>query len=193
MDQVASILNSGGVGVLATDTLYGLVGRALDRAAVERIYRLKVRQPDKPCIILISDLASLSLFSISLDSDAQKRLQQYWPGPVSIVLPCVRADLSYLHRGTKTLACRVPAKRSLRQLLANTGPLVAPSANPEGAPPAETIDQARGYFGAAVDFYRGGRTKRQPSKLIKMVNGKIEVLRPQARRFEFYPVRYLLT
>lgn len=171
-------LQQGGVGILATDTLYGLVGRALDPLAVSRIYELKRRQPDKPCIILIARLDDLGLFDIELDTDLRSQLANHWPGPVSVILTCPRADLAYLHRGTNTLAFRLPAKPSLRRLIVQTGPLVAPSANPESLPPASTIKQTRSYFGDAVDFYQPGRTKNKPSRLIKIVQGQITVLRP---------------
>jgi L-threonylcarbamoyladenylate synthase len=72
---------------------------------------------------------------------------------VSVVLPCRAKRWAYLHRGTGTLAFRVPDKKQLRDFLRKTGPLVAPSANPQGNVPAETIVQARKYFGNAVNCY----------------------------------------
>ncbi len=173
-----TILKDGGVGVLATDTLYGLVGKALDEKAVGRIYGLKKRQPSKPFIILIGRIEDLDLFGISLDQELKAQLKTYWPGPVSIVLPCSKKEFRYLHRGTNTLAFRVPAKASLRKVLKSTGPLVAPSANPEQQLPAETIAQAKAYFGDEVDFYKQGSGTGHPSKLIEIVHGEVKVLRP---------------
>jgi L-threonylcarbamoyladenylate synthase len=170
-------LLSGGVGVLATDTLYGLVARAEDSTAVESLYTIKGRRPDKPLIILISQLSELKRFGVEVDGELEKKLKGYWPGPVSIILACDRSEWAYLHRGTKTLAFRVPAKPSLRRLLQNTGPLVAPSANPEGFEPARTTTQAKAYFGDKADFYRRGRTRNEPSRVIKIEGETITVLR----------------
>jgi len=64
--------------------------------------------------------------------------------------------------------------------LKTTGPLIAPSANPEGQTPASTINDAVAYFGDAVDFYVDGGTvtNNEPSKLIRFLkNGAVEVLR----------------
>lgn len=172
--QVADILKSGGIAVVATDTLYGLVGQALNRPAVERIYTVKGRSPAKPFIILISHQSQLELFGVQ----AVSQLNDYWPGPVSIILPCNRPDLKYLHRGTNDLAFRLPAKDDLRALIDQTGPLVAPSANPEGQPPATTITEAKAYFSNKVDVYAdSGRVEGNPSKLIKITGGQIETLR----------------
>src|SRR5688500_14387435 len=127
--KVVEILKQGGVGILPTDTLYGLVCSALNSKSVERVYRLRRRSPDKPSIILISEIADLKLFGIYLDQFTEDFLISHWPAPLSVVLPCLEDKFEYLHRGTKTLAFRVPDDENLRSLLSQTGPLIAPSAN----------------------------------------------------------------
>jgi L-threonylcarbamoyladenylate synthase len=84
-----------------------------------------------------------------------------------------------LHRGTKTLAFRLPSSQSLRTLLIETGPLIAPSANPEGQAPAQNITEAKKYFGDLVDFYLdGGEIHGKASKVIKLhKDGSIHILR----------------
>lgn len=177
----AGPLIKNGVGVIPTDTLYGLVGRAQDRNAVERIYRLKGRQPNKPLIVLISSLDDLSKFKVKVDAKTKKVLEKYWPGKVSVILPCSNQEFEYLHRGTNTLAFRLPDYPKLRDLIKKTGPLVAPSANPEGFPPAKNIEEAREYFGNKVDFYYPkGILKSRPSTLMEAGDGKIKVLREGA-------------
>jgi L-threonylcarbamoyladenylate synthase len=173
MEKTATILQNGGVGILATDTLYGLVGSALDARAVERVYRLKRRRPDKPCIVLVADMQDLELFEVA----AHPELDRYWPGPVSVVVACLSEQAAHLHRGTQTLALRLPDDEPLRELLRQTGPLIAPSANPEGLPPAQTLAQARDYFGETVDFYVEGQVSDRPSKLIAISDGEVRVLR----------------
>lgn len=178
--EIKKTLLNYGVGVLPTDTLYGLVGSALSKKAVEKIYKLRKRNPKKPSIILISSLADLKLFNIRVNNLTMKQLCHFWPGKVSIILPCP-TGFAYLHRGTKTLAFRLPAKKSLVNLIKSTGPLVAPSANPEGLPPAETIKQAKKYFGKKIDFYiDSGKLSGLPSTLIQIKNNKILLKRKGA-------------
>ncbi|MFA6585432.1 MAG: L-threonylcarbamoyladenylate synthase [Candidatus Paceibacterota bacterium] len=165
----AKMLKEGEVGIIPTDTLYGIVAVALNEAAVTRVYALKGRSPAKPCIILISSIEDLALFSIVLSERRREVVSRYWPGPVSIVLPCGPTVPEYLHRGTHTLAFRVPEDASLRQFLRESGPLIAPSANPEGVPPAENITEAQKYFDDHVDFYiDGGERTGAPSTLIAL-------------------------
>ncbi|MBI4136386.1 MAG: L-threonylcarbamoyladenylate synthase [Candidatus Vogelbacteria bacterium] len=164
--QAIKILKNGAVGVIPTDTIYGLVGQALKLEIVARIYALKHRRPKKPSIVLISDIADLKKFNLRLTRTRLKTIKRFWPGSTSIIF-------------NKTIACRLPAPSWLRRLLKQTGPLIAPSANPEGRPAAQTITQARKYFGDQVDFYLdGGQLDNKPSRLVAIKNGKIITIRP---------------
>lgn len=179
--QAERIIKKEGVGVLPTDTLYGVVGSAFSKKAVARIYKLRKRNPKKPLIILIHALADVDLFGVAPDAKDKKILRAFWPGKVSIIIPCNRKKFAYLHRGTDALALRVPASPALRRLLKKTGPLVAPSANREGESPAKTVAEAETYFGDAVDFYIDrGRLASQPSTLVTLKNGRISVVRKGA-------------
>jgi L-threonylcarbamoyladenylate synthase len=176
--EIVCVLRAGGVGVLPTDTLYGLVGSALNKKAVSRIYQLKKRAPEKPFIILISSPKDLELFNVKPDEKASGVLKNVWPGPVSVVLPCNAARLSYLRRKTKGLAFRLPKPAWLRKLLLQTGPLVAPSANWQGMPPAQDIKQAKQYFSNQVDFYcDAGKIRGQASALIAITRQGVKILR----------------
>jgi L-threonylcarbamoyladenylate synthase len=176
--KVSRILKSGGIGVMPTDTIYGLVGSALCPETVRRIYKVRQRNLKKPCIVLIGDVDDMGLLGISLTLQMRKLLNKHWPGRVSIILPCREKRFTYLHRGMRSLAFRLPKDRVLRNLLKKTGPLVAPSANLEGSFPAISIRQAREYFGDAVDFYvDGGKVIGKPSALIQYKNGKLLILR----------------
>lgn len=167
-----------GIAVIPTDTLYGIVGSALNPQVVESIYQLRKRDKDKPMIILISSLDDLNLFIIKPDPKTKKILNSIWPNPVSVILPCTDQKFTYLHRGTDSLAFRIPNNEWLINLLQKTGPMVAPSANPEGQKPAETIEEAKQYFGdQVVVYFDQGKLSGDPSTLIKINDGDIEIIR----------------
>lgn len=169
IQRVIRILKQGGIGILPTDTLYGLVGSALSKKTVERIYKVRKRKRSKPMIILIHSMRDLSLFGIRLDHQTLGLLKKLWPGTVSIILPCAYKKFYYLHRGKKTLAFRLPKNHWLRNLLHQTGPIVAPSANFAGRMPALSIKQAKNYFGENVDFYFDkGVLHSTPSNIIEI-------------------------
>lgn len=174
----SKILRKEGVGIAPTDTIYGMLGSAFSKNAVERIYRLRKRNIRKPLIILIGSTDDLRSFGIKIDQDTESLLEKFWPGRYSIILPCPLAKFFYLHRGKKSLAFRLPKNKRMKELLKKTGPLVAPSANPEGSAPANTIREARNYFGNNVDFYISrGKLKSAPSVIIEAKKGNIKFLR----------------
>ncbi len=180
--SVSPTLRHGGIGVLPTDTIYGIVGSVLNKESVLRIYKVRRRNPKKPMIVLVGSMSDLARFGIVLSPKIKKVLKKIWPGAVSVVLdiaaPSAKKKFSYLHRGTGTLAFRMPKLASLRALLQETGPLVAPSANFEGRPSAKTVQEAKKYFGDTVDFYVDtGRRSAKPSTLIKIERDGIVVLR----------------
>lgn len=171
-------LQKGGVGVIPTDTLYGLVGSALASETVERIYAIKGRDAAKPLIILISSFDDLEIFKIALDKNNREFLMRAWPAQLSVILPVSSREYEYLHPLQGTLAFRMPDNNELLSLLKAVGPLVVPSANPQGEKPAVTIEEARTYFGDKVDFYvDGGRLDSKPSTLVDLTKGKPIVIR----------------
>lgn len=173
---VARILLAGGIGVLRTDTLYGLIARADDEAAVRRVYERKGRDDDKSPIVLID---SVDRLYDEIDDAHQAYVADVWPGAVSVIIPSRNAP-SWIRRGNDSVAYRMPAIDALRQLVATTGPLIAPSANPQGMQPAMNVREARYYFGNTIDFYvDGGSVKdRRPSQLVRLdANGIVTRLR----------------
>lgn len=155
--------------MMPTDTIYGIVGSALSPKTVEEIYALRKREKDKPFIILISFIDDLKKFGIKLTKEQKDFLKKIWPNPVSVILPCPGEKFIYLHRGKNSLAFRIPKNEKLLQILNKVGPLVAPSANLEKAKAAETIDEAKRYFGGKISFYvDGGKLKSKPSTIVQL-------------------------
>lgn len=168
----------GDIAVIPTDTIYGIVAQATNPSAVQKIYDVKQRNPSKPFIILISSLDDLKLFEIPLSKTVNDLLDTYWPGPVSIILDCPNPQFEYLHRGTDALAFRLPQNEKIRQLIKVTGPLVAPSANPEGLPTATNISEAKAYFDGRITCYIEGDVNTNPSKIIRITgDGSEEIIR----------------
>lgn len=173
-DDVAPLLTSGAVGILPTDTIYGLVTQAADATAVQRLYSLKSREA-KPGTIIAANVEQL--FQLGADPTQLAAVKQWWPGPVSAVI--VMNGNNYLHQNVGDVAMRVVDHPTLRTLLEQTGPLATTSANLPGQPPATTIEDAYSYFGESVDFYLDGGTIANvlPSTIIRPNSSGVEILR----------------
>ncbi len=172
-DKLVQLIKDGGIGVIPTDTIYGLVCSAFDQEAVEKVYEIKGRDPEKPLIILISSVKDLARFSISPNPSKKGFLSSNWPGEVSIVLPSLDQKFDYLSRGHRSLTFRLPADNKLISLLQKTGPLVAPSANPQGLAPAEDLEEAMHYFIGQVDFGVDGGTIEGSASTLVDLSGEI--------------------
>lgn len=174
--EIIELLENGAIGVIRTDTLYGVVANATNQVVVDRVYGVKGRDDTKSPIVLIAD--PTQLFDEPSHAE-QSLLDEVWPGKVSVIMSS-KAAPSWITRGNASVAYRLPADETLRGLLRQTGPLIAPSANPQGQPPAMTIDEAIGYFGDEIDFYvNGGHvTDDSPSQLLRLDEyGTVERLR----------------
>jgi L-threonylcarbamoyladenylate synthase len=178
IEEIANYLLNGAVAIIPTETLYGILCKAKNKQTVEKIYQIKGRNPNKPVIILIGHIDDLKIFKIKLSKWQKTQIKKYWPGKVSIILPCFEDKFEYLHRGTESLAFRLPKDHLLGKLLKITGPLIAPSANPEGKVPGLTIKEIQKYFGEKIDLYvNGGERNSPPSTLISLLDDKLQVFR----------------
>lgn len=181
MKSFKDVIQSGGIGAIRTDTLYGLVADANNQYAVDRIYHIKKRDPLKPCIVLVSSVLDIIDMGFQIPEHVRYVCDQQWPGQVSIIIDAPHdMHMHYLHRGTGGVAFRLPADERVRAILKEVGPLVAPSANPEGQPVAQSVEEAMQYFGDQVDMYvdAGVCIDTSPSRLLRVHNnGDIQILR----------------
>jgi L-threonylcarbamoyladenylate synthase len=170
--KLIDVLMHSGIAVVRTDTLYGIIARANDETAVERVYAAKGRNPEKSCIVLIAD--PMQAYG---DISAARHTVD---GPTSVLVDSPKAP-EWLLRANNMIAHRIPDVPWLAEVIREVGPVIAPSANPEGMPPAMTVDQAKRYFGQNVDLYVDGGTvpaDTPPSKLIHITEeGTVERLR----------------
>jgi L-threonylcarbamoyladenylate synthase len=185
--EIADKIKKGAVGVLPTDTIYGLCCSALNPKAVERVYKIKGKPAGFPLIVLIGSLADLKKFGIKLSPPDAKLLGRLWPNSVSVILPVTDKkalpQFAYLHRGTRTISFRLPKEKWLSDFLAQTGPLIATSANIHNQENATTIEEAVSYFGERADFYVDcGKMAGKPSTVVILENGELYLLREGAAK-----------
>jgi len=179
LKKTVETLKNGGVGVIPTDTVYGVACSAFSKEALLKLYEIKGRDENKPPVVLIYSVEDLKLFGAEMTESAKNFLDKYWPGKISVIFK-IKPELSYLDKGLG-LAIRLPADKKILAFLKMTGPLATSSANTQGQPPAKNITDAKKYFGDKVNFYEdGGELDSTPSTLIRIMGEKIEVLRAGA-------------
>ncbi len=180
--DLAKELTHGAVGVLPTDTVYGLVCNASLPDAVQELFSIK-RRESKPGTVLAA--STQQLIDLGLKARYLRAVESFWPNPVSIIIPCGE-ELAYLHMGRDSIAVRIPSDPDLTDLLRHTGPLLTTSANHPNHPTAHNFLEAQEYFGETVDFYvdAGDKSDGQASTIIRIVDDAIQVIRQGAVRID---------
>ncbi len=166
----------GTVAVIPTDTVYGLVARAQDEEAVQKLYNLKNREM-KPGTIIATDIDQL--VDLGLRRSYLVPFQPYWPNPLTFVIPTSKLELNYLHMGKNSLAVRVTKDPFLQEIISKTGPLLSTSANLPGQATAKTIIEAKNCFKNKVDVYYDGGTiqNTKASTIVRIIDDSFEIVR----------------
>lgn len=162
-NKVIDSIKNGGVGILPTDTVYGVVASVFQPEAIERIYKIKNRPQDKRLIVLIGNRGQLPSLGINPNSKQVETLNEFWPGPVSFEMKSDNT-LPHMHLGNYAFSTRLPAETWLRKLLNETGPIATTSANISGESILNNIDHIKNDL-PDLDFYVEGSVKDKPSML----------------------------
>lgn len=133
--SAAEIINNGGLVAFPTETVYGLGADGLNENAVKKIYEAKGRPSDNPLILHIQDKSEVIPLTLKINSTAQKLMDTFWPGPMTLVFKKSSLVPPVISGGLDTVAIRLPENEIARELikLAKT-PIAAPSANTSGKP-----------------------------------------------------------
>lgn len=182
LDEAANLLKHGQLVAFPTETVYGLGALATDEASVKQVYQAKGRPSDNPLIVTVSDEKMMRKFAKELPADAQKLIDHFWPGPLTILLYVKEGTLPQaVTGGLKTVAFRCPDDQLTRQLIEKVGsPIVGPSANTSTKPSPTTAEHVfhdlNGKIAAIVD---GGTTRvGLESTIIDLTAPAPIVLRP---------------
>lgn len=144
--RTQTVLHSGGIVVLPTDTVYGIVGNADCEEVIEKIFLLKDRRKSKACSIFVKDIATARRYAYISDDQA-RFLEKLWPGQFIVVFHHKKKLPKSLTGNLDTIGIRIPKHDLLLNLLRHLDfPLVQTSANISGRGPAKNVSQVREYF-----------------------------------------------
>ncbi len=176
-----NVIKNGGVIVYPTETFYGLGVDPLNAEAVERIFSLKGRGAAQPLLVLLADAAHVTDWAIEVSADAERLMQQYWPGPLTLVFKAQSSVPVALTGGTGSIGLRVPGNPVTRRLLQFIGTgLTGTSANVSGQASAMTAEQAAAVLGDKVDLIldAGPAQGGKPSTVMDVRALPFKVIRP---------------
>jgi len=136
-EEAAAILNRGGVVAFPTETVYGLGAGICHQEAIRQVFRAKGRPGDNPLIVHISHVIQLANVANEVNFDAQKLIEHFFPGPLTLVLNKNHCVPETVTAGLQTVGIRCPLNPVAREFLRLAHcPVAAPSANLSGLPSA---------------------------------------------------------
>ena len=156
LELAASIIVGGGLVAFPTETVYGLGADAMNEDAVRKIYVAKGRPADNPCIVHVDSRAMLDRVACRVSPIADRLIQEFWPGPLTLVCRQQGSLMWDLGETLGTVAVRMPDDEVALAVLERTGPLAVSSANLTSMPAATDADQAEKMLGSAVSVIVDG-------------------------------------
>jgi L-threonylcarbamoyladenylate synthase len=182
VSAAVQVLRSGGIVCLPTDTVYGLAAVAANDEAVARIFAIKGRRQTNPLPIFISDASELSCVAQGAPQAAERLIEAFWPGALTIVLPKATTFQSLALVGGDTVGVRAPGHDLVLEIARELGePMTGTSANLSGLPSPSTVFEADGQIGERVDLLiDGGRSGGLESTIIDMTGDMPKLVRAGA-------------
>lgn len=177
-EKTAAVIRAGGVVAFPTDTVYGIGVSAFNKKAIEKIYKVKGRSQLKAIPILIGEVEDLDQITSPIPFSIHRIIDTFWPGALTLILPLLPELPDNLSPAT-TIGLRLPDHDQVRNLLRETGPLAATSANLSGEKSALTADDVLEQLEGRIDLILDGGPVPggQASTVLDCTQEKLKVLR----------------
>jgi tRNA threonylcarbamoyl adenosine modification protein (Sua5/YciO/YrdC/YwlC family) len=182
ISAAVTTVQAGGLVVLPTDTVYGLGADAFSPDAVAALLAAKGRGRNMPPPVLVGSVRAAAALTETLGAFGQDLIDEFWPGPLTLVLKASSTLQWDLGDTNGTVAVRMPLHPVALELLRRTGPMAVSSANTTGAPAPTTAAEAEEQLGDSVEVYLDGGpcADNVPSTIVDLTGGVPRVLRAGA-------------
>ena len=179
IDKIVSVVDSGGLVITPTDTVYGIMGDSLDESVIRKVYSVKRRTFSKPLILLMSDVEMIKKYTSDISDVEWDLINHFLPGFVTIILkkndlvnPLITSNSDYV-------GIRIPNNSELVEIVKKLGrPVISTSANISDRDVITRVDMISEELLAGIDYvYDGGEINSLSSTIIRVVDGKLVVFR----------------
>lgn len=183
--RALELIRSGKLVAFPTDTVYGLGAQAFSLQAIQKLFQVKNREPNRAIPILLGGLDQLDLVTVSMGYVALRLAEVFWPGPLTLVVPR-HPSLPDIIAPGNTIGIRMPDHPLALSLLGMSGPLATTSANLSGASSPQTAQEVRTQLNRRIPLILdGGRTPGGvPSTVVSCTDKEPVVLRPGPIRMD---------
>lgn len=181
LDRYIQLIREGEIVAFPTETVYGLGADVWNPSAIRKVFARKERPTDNPLIVHVASIPAVEQFAREISADARTLMQRFWPGPLTLIFTKKPEVLDLVTAGLDTVAVRWPSHPLSQDLIASTGPLVAPSANTSGRPSPTKAEHVREDFGEQFPIIDAGETAiGLESTVLDLSRQPYQVYRPGA-------------
>ncbi|MEK6264100.1 MAG: L-threonylcarbamoyladenylate synthase [Clostridium sp.] len=186
INEAGRVITEGGLVAFPTETVYGLGANALDKIAVEKIFKAKGRPQDNPLIVHVADF-NIGPLVKEIPHLAKQIMDRYWPGPITLIFN--KSDLipETTSAGLHTVGIRMPSSIIAKKLIEAAGtPIAAPSANISGKPSPTDVKSCIEDLSGKIEYILGGNRSEVgiESTIVDCTCTPLCILRPGAITIE---------
>ena len=170
LKKASDIIKKNGIVIYPTETVYGIGANIFSNIALEKIFKIKKRDKDKPVSVAVSDFSMMEEL-VYVGKKEKQFIEKFLPGPVTVLLKKKEIVNDMLTSGSELVGIRFPAHKTTIELIELAGvPITSTSANFSGEAPPRRVEDIRISADYIID---GGECRGEPSTVVDLVNMKI--------------------
>lgn len=179
INKLYKVINEGGVAVIPTDTVYGIVADAMNEDVVNKVFDIKNREYSKPLIIMVSSIDMLKKYVKEINDIENSLIKDYWPGRLTILFRKNNNISDLITSGSDLVGIRYPDDNELIELINMLDrPIISTSANLSKKDTIVSIDMLEDDIKSKVDYiYDGGVILDKVSTIVKVNDGMVNIIR----------------
>ncbi|MBO5121373.1 MAG: threonylcarbamoyl-AMP synthase [Bacilli bacterium] len=179
IDKIVEVINNGGLVITPTDTIYGIMGDALNEDVIRRVFDVKQRPFNKPLLLLMDSFEMVDNYTEELSEMERKLVNRFWPGLVTFILKKNDKVSDLITSGNDTVGIRIPDNKDLLEIIRRLKrPVISTSANITGTPVITSTKLLEKDLIDNIDYiYDGGDVNEISSCIVRVIDNKVNILR----------------
>ena len=179
IDKIVEIINSSGLVISPTDTVYGIMGDALNKESIKNVYDVKHRDYKKPLILLMSSIDMIKEYTLDISEDEMNLMKKFYPGCMTLLLKRNSKVDDMICNNGEYVGVRIPDNKDLLSIIEKLGrPVFSTSCNISGNDVVRRVDEIDEEIISKVDYiYDGGYIDSVSSTVVRIDNGEVVILR----------------
>ena len=179
IEMASQVIKKGGIVVYPTESFYGIGADATNEKAVKKVFRIKGREEGKPILLIIGNMDMLYLLVEDIPDYALRLIENFWPGPLTILFRASKYVLSALTGGTDKIGIRMSGYPVARMLSELSGvPITGTSANLSGKAPCKSADEIiKELSGIDIILDAGTLSAQKPTTVVDVTVRPAKIIR----------------